>query len=82
MEMLKRFDPLWLVLMVIGGLNWAIVELFNTNIFSEAFGTGTARDVAYLVIGFAALMYVPRTLASMFAAMHIDSDHLHMGHRA
>ena len=78
MEMLKRLDPLWLVLMVIGGLTWAIVAIFDTNILTEAFGTGTARDVAYCVIGFAALMYVPRALASAFAAMHVDSDRLHM----
>ena len=60
MEMLKRLDPLWLLLLVLGGLNWAIVAIFNTNVFSEVFGTGTVRDVAYCVVGFGALMYVLR----------------------
>lgn len=73
MEMLKRFDPLWLLLMVLGGLNWGIVAIFDTNVFSEVFGAGTLRDVAYGVVGFAALMYVPRALA----ALHLDFDRLH-----
>jgi uncharacterized membrane protein YuzA (DUF378 family) len=73
MEMLKRLDPLWLLLMVLGGLNWAIVAIFDTNVFSEVFGAGTVRDVAYCVVGFAALMYVPRALA----ALHIGTDRLH-----
>jgi uncharacterized membrane protein YuzA (DUF378 family) len=65
MQMFKRLDPLWLLLMVLGGLNWAIVAIFNTNVFSEVFGTGAVRDVAYCVVGFAALMYVPRALAGL-----------------
>jgi uncharacterized membrane protein YuzA (DUF378 family) len=72
MEMFKRLDPLWLLLMVLGGLNWAIVAIFNTNVFSEVFGTGTVRDVAYCVVGFAALMYVPRALAGL----HLDINRM------
>ena len=38
---IKRFEPIWLALVIIGGLNWAIVALFDTNVVSKVFGTGT-----------------------------------------
>jgi uncharacterized membrane protein YuzA (DUF378 family) len=65
MELLKRFDPLWIVLLIIGGLNWAILALFDTNVVAEVFGTGTAADVLYVLVGVAALMFVPRLMEDM-----------------
>lgn len=38
MEYLKRLDPLWLFLLLVGGLNWAFIPLFDTNVLSEIFG--------------------------------------------
>ena len=60
MEMLKRFEPVALFLLIIGGLNWGIVGLFETNVLVEAFGTGTLTDVIYVLVGVAALVVVPR----------------------
>lgn len=68
MEWMKRFEPLWLGLVVIAGLNWACVALFDTNVLAEVLGTGTALDVAYVVLGFAALMLVPM----LAARLHVD----------
>lgn len=65
MDILKRLDPLWVVLLIIGGLNWAIIALFDTNVVAEIFGTGTAADVLYVLVGLAALMFVPRLLDDM-----------------
>jgi uncharacterized membrane protein YuzA (DUF378 family) len=65
MDLLKRLDPLWIALLIIGGLNWAILALFDTNVVAEIFGTGTAADVMYVLVGFAALMFVPRLLEDM-----------------
>jgi uncharacterized membrane protein YuzA (DUF378 family) len=65
MELLKRLDPLWIALLIIGGLNWAILALADTNVVAEIFGTGTAADVMYVLVGFAALMFVPRLLEDM-----------------
>ena len=65
MDLLKRLDPLWIALLIIGGLNWAILALFDTNVVAEIFGTGTAADVMYVLVGFAALMFVPRLLEGM-----------------
>jgi uncharacterized membrane protein YuzA (DUF378 family) len=64
MEMLKRFEPVALLLMFIGALNWGILGITDgdTNVLSEIFGTGTLTDIVYVVIGVAALIWVPRLL--------------------
>ena len=45
---------------------------FDTNVIAEVFGTGTASDVAYILVGVSALMLLPRFM----------SEELHMGDRA
>jgi len=71
MEMLKRFEPLALLVMILGALNWGILGVTggDTNVLSEIFGTGTFTDVVYAVIGVAGLVYVPRLLE----ALHIGA---------
>ena len=64
MEFIKRSEPIWLALVVLGALNWGIVGLFDTNVVSEILGTGTATDVVYVVIGLAGLFMIPRLLRS------------------
>ena len=71
MEMIKRLEPAALFLMIIGALNWAIVSLFDTNVITEVFGTGTVTDVIYVLFGVSALVWVPRLM-----------DELHLGHGA
>jgi hypothetical protein len=71
MEVIKRFEPLWLALVVIGGLNWAMVGLFDRNILSDIFGGGTATDVVYAIVGFGALMLVPALMERMHIGMHM-----------
>ena len=73
MDLLKRLDPLWIGLLIVGGLNWAILALFDTNVVAEIFGTGTAADVVYVLVGFAALMLAPRLLDDM----HVTGRHTH-----
>jgi hypothetical protein len=75
MEFVKRFEPLWLALVVIGGLNWAMVGLFDRNILSDIFGGGTTTDVVYAVVGFAALMLVPALLERMRIDIHMPRTH-------
>jgi uncharacterized membrane protein YuzA (DUF378 family) len=71
MEMLRRFEPLVLFLMIVGALNWGIVGLTGgeTNVLSDIFGTGTLDDVVYIVIGVAGLLAIPRLLD----ALHIGA---------
>ena len=71
MEVIKRFEPLWLALVVIGGLNWAMVGLFDRNILSDVFGGGTTTDVVYAIVGFGALMLVPALMERMHVGMHM-----------
>ena len=60
--MMKRFEPLSLLLVVLVALNWAVDALFDWNAIKEIFGSGTAADVVYVVAGLAALMFVPKLM--------------------
>jgi uncharacterized membrane protein YuzA (DUF378 family) len=73
MDYLNRFAPIALLLMFLGALNWGIFGITggSTNVLAEIFGTGTLADIVYVVIGVAALAYVPKLL-----------DELHIGHGA
>jgi uncharacterized protein len=65
MEYLKRLEPVWLGLVIIGALNWLMVGLFDTNVVAEILGTGTASDVVYVIVGIAGLAMVPRLLEDL-----------------
>jgi uncharacterized membrane protein YuzA (DUF378 family) len=65
MEMVKRFEPVALLLMVIGALNWGMVGLFDTNVISDVFGSGTLTDIVYVLVGACGLLYIPRLLDSL-----------------
>ena len=70
MEFIKRSEPVWLALMIIGALNWGIVGLFDTNVVEEILGSGTAADVVYVIVGLAGLAMVPRLLEEMRLGSH------------
>jgi len=70
METVKRFEPVALLLVVLGALNWGMVGLFDTNVISELFGTGTLTDVIYVVVGVCGLILIPRVLESMHMRGH------------
>jgi uncharacterized protein len=58
------------ILLVIGGLNWGLVGLFEFDlvaaIVGEEFGVTTAVSrVIYVAVGIAALVHLPALLASM-----------------
>ena len=65
MDFPRRLEPLWLALVIIAGLNWAFVALFDWNMVTAIFGSGTVTDVVYCILGFAALMFVPRLLEEL-----------------
>jgi uncharacterized membrane protein YuzA (DUF378 family) len=74
MEFIKRLEPVWLTLIVVGALNWLMVGLFDTNVVSEIFGTGTASDVVYVIVGIAGLAMVPRLLEDL----HLGAGRTHI----
>ena len=73
MEMLKRLEPVALLVMFLGALNWGIVGLTDgdTNVFSSIFGSGTLLNVVYVIVGASALMFVPRLMETL----HIRGPH-------
>jgi uncharacterized protein len=44
------------VLLVVGGLNWGLVGLFNFNLVTTLFGEGTLTNLVYDLVGLAALV--------------------------
>lgn len=70
MDVLKRTEPLWLALVVIGALNWGLVGLFEFNLVEEIFGTGTVTDIVYVIVGVAALMMLPRLFEEFRVSTH------------
>ena len=70
MEMIRRLEPVALVVMVLGALNWGMVGLFDTNVISDVFGGGTLTDIVYVVVGVAGLLYVPKVLEALHIGGH------------
>ena len=70
MEFIKRLEPVWLALVVVGALNWGMVGLFEFNLVEEIFGAGTVADVIYVIVGIAGLMMVPKLLAELRLGTH------------
>jgi len=70
MDSIKRMEPIWLALVVVGALNWLLVGLFEWNLVTEIFGTGTVTDVIYVIVGIAGLMMLPRLFAELRVGTH------------
>ncbi len=71
MEMIKRFEPVALLFMVIGALNWGMVGLFDENVIANVFGTDTFTDVLYVIVGVSGLIYIPRLLEALHLGGHM-----------
>ena len=65
MEFVRRLEPVALFLLIVAALNWAVIALFDTNVITEVFGTGTLTDVVYVVFGVSGLMLVPRLMEEL-----------------
>ena len=76
MEMLKRLEPLALLIMFLGALNWGILGITDgdTNVLSEVFGTGTLLNVVYVIVGVAGLVWLPK-LFEAFGAYFGQGPH-------
>ena len=70
MDLVRSFYPVAFLIVCLGALNWGIVGLFDTNVFSEILGTGTLLDITYVVVGIAGLMLVPKVLDEMHLGSH------------
>lgn len=53
---MKTVDTVALVLVLVGGLNWLLVGLFEYNLVASLFGAGsTLERVVYVLVGLAAV---------------------------
>jgi uncharacterized membrane protein YuzA (DUF378 family) len=75
MEMIKRLEPLALLVVMLVAFNWAIDAIFDWNAIKEIFGSGTAADVVYVVAGLAALMFVPKLMDELHVTRHGAHPH-------
>jgi uncharacterized membrane protein YuzA (DUF378 family) len=52
---MKKLDVLFAVLLVIGGINWGLVGLFDVDLVAALFGPMSALSrLVYVVVGLAA----------------------------
>lgn len=58
MHKMNFIDWLAMILVIIGGLNWGLVGLFNYNLVIAIFSEGTVANVIYDLVGLAALYMV------------------------
>jgi uncharacterized membrane protein YuzA (DUF378 family) len=53
---MSALDYIAMALLIIGGLNWALVGLFDVDVVASLFGAGSpASRMVYVLIGIAAL---------------------------
>jgi uncharacterized membrane protein YuzA (DUF378 family) len=55
---MKKLDIIVAILLVVGGLNWGLVGLFNVNLVAALFGTSVVATIVYTLVGFSALYQV------------------------
>lgn len=57
---MKTLDVITFILLVIGGLNWGLVGLFNINLVAMIFGgdTNTVARTIYALVGLSAIYEV------------------------
>lgn len=52
---MKLFDIVVTVLLIIGGLNWGLVGIFEFDLVQNIFGQGTFTRVIYTAVGLSAI---------------------------
>ena len=52
---MKLFNIVVTVLLIIGGLNWGLIGLFEFDLVQNIFGQGVFARIIYTVVGLAAI---------------------------
>ena len=47
-----------MILLVIGGLNWGLVGLFDLNLVATLFGTSIIARIVYILVGISAIWVI------------------------
>lgn len=62
--MMKSLDTVALVLVIVGGLNWLLVGLFEYNLVDSLLGEGSVlAKIVYVLVGLSALWMLWNLLA-------------------
>lgn len=76
---MKTLNILTLMLVIVGGLNWGLVGLFNFDLVATIFGAGSMLSrVVYILVGISALWQ----LVPLSAAFRSDEPAALRGHSA
>jgi uncharacterized membrane protein YuzA (DUF378 family) len=69
---MKGFNILTLVLVIVGGLNWGIVGLFDLDLVAAIFGVGSVlARLVYVLVGVSALWQ----LVPLMSAFRAEGTH-------
>lgn len=52
---MKIVNWVTLILLVIGGLNWGLIGLVNTDVIITIFGVGIVSQIIYILVGLSAI---------------------------
>ncbi|MFZ2252974.1 MAG: DUF378 domain-containing protein [Minisyncoccia bacterium] len=51
----KMVHMVTFILLMVGGLNWLLIGLFNKDVVVTILGAGTGANVVYILVGLSAL---------------------------
>ena len=55
---MKTLDVIAAILVIVGGLNWGLVGVFDFNLVAAIFGESVISTIIYILVGVAALYQV------------------------
>ncbi|MBQ9738746.1 MAG: DUF378 domain-containing protein [Alphaproteobacteria bacterium] len=55
---MKIISLIAMILVLIGGLNWGLVGLFDLNLVAALFGTTILAQIVYILVGISALWLI------------------------
>ncbi len=65
MKNLGPWETLFFILLIIGGLNWALVGLFNFNLVAAIFGDNSLLSrLVYILVGISAIYILYRIFSN------------------
>jgi uncharacterized membrane protein YuzA (DUF378 family) len=71
---MRALDIITLVLVIIGGVNWGLVGLFNLDLVAAIFGAGSGLSrIVYVLVGLSALYQLIPLMAKM-GGSHSHAD--------
>lgn len=73
---MRTFDVITQILLIIGGLNWLLVGLFQYDLVAGIFGGQTAplARIVYIIVGLCAIWQIIRLPAMMETRTVLASD--------